>query len=121
MNAPRKLPESLETNRLLERWLRINRDGTVTVYTGKVEFGQGILTAIAQVAGDEFDVALERIRLVPADTVHSPDEGITSGSRSIEESAIALQLGDGTRGRGIGFARYKNLGCYVAVVAEVNV
>ncbi len=91
MSAPRKLPGSLETNRALERWLRINRDGTVTVYTGKVEIGQGILTAIVQVVADELDVGLERIRLEPADTVHSPDEGMTSGSRSIQESAVALR------------------------------
>jgi len=91
MSAPRKLPGSLETNRTLERWLRVNRDGTVTVYTGKVEIGQGITTAITQVVADELDVALECIRLEPADTVHSPDEGMTSGSRSIQESAVALR------------------------------
>ena len=91
MNAPRKLPGNLETNRTLDRWLNINRDGTVTVYTGKVEIGQGILTALTQVVADELDVALERIRLQPASTMHGPDEGITSGSRSIEESAVALR------------------------------
>ena len=91
MNAPRKLPGSLETNRRLDSWLRINRDGTVTVYTGKVEIGQGITTALTQVVADELDVAIERIRLKTAATVRGPDEGITSGSRSIEESAVALR------------------------------
>ena len=91
MNAPRKLPGNLETNRSLERWLRINADGTVTVYTGKVEIGQGILTAIMQVVADELDLSPQRIRLQTADTAHGPDEGITSGSRSIEESAVALR------------------------------
>ncbi len=91
MNAPRKLPGNLETNRTLDRWLRINRDGTVTVYTGKVEIGQGILTALTQVVADELDVALERVRLQPANTLSGPNEGITSGSRSIEESAVALR------------------------------
>ena len=47
MSAPRKLPGSLETNRRLAHWLRINGDGTVTGFTGKVEIGQGILTAIS--------------------------------------------------------------------------
>ena len=91
MNSPRKLPGSLEINRQLDSWLRINRDGTVTVYTGKVEIGQGILTALTQVVADELDVAIERIRLETAATVRGPDEGITSGSRSIEESAVALR------------------------------
>ncbi|MCE9639339.1 MAG: molybdopterin-dependent oxidoreductase [Betaproteobacteria bacterium] len=61
MNAPRKLPGNLETNRALERWLRINADGTVTAYTGKVEIGQGILTAIEQVVADELDVSPQRV------------------------------------------------------------
>ena len=58
MNTPRKLPGSLDTNRLLERWLRINRNGTVTVYTGKVEIGQGILTALLQIVAEELDVVI---------------------------------------------------------------
>ena len=90
MTAPRKLPGSLAANPLLERWLRISREGTVTVFPGKVEIGQGILTAIAQVAADELDVALERIRLEPADTRHSPNEGFTGGSRSVEEGVTAV-------------------------------
>ncbi|MEK6593603.1 MAG: molybdopterin cofactor-binding domain-containing protein [Pseudomonadota bacterium] len=90
MIASRKLPRSLETNPLLGHWLRVNREGTVTVYTGKVEIGQGILTAVVQVAADELDVAIERIRLEPADTRYSPNEGLTSGSRSVEEGVMTV-------------------------------
>jgi CO/xanthine dehydrogenase Mo-binding subunit len=88
----RKLPGSLETNRSLDRWLAINADGTVTVRPGKVEIGQGILTALIQIVAEELDVAVERVRLVPAATTLSPNEGITSGSRSIQESGIALRF-----------------------------
>ncbi|MBI2297209.1 MAG: xanthine dehydrogenase family protein molybdopterin-binding subunit [Betaproteobacteria bacterium] len=88
---PRQLPGSLNTNRRLDRWLKIDRDGTVTVFPGKVEIGQGILTALAQIAAEELDVALERIRLAPAATSYSPDEGVTSGSRSIQEGGMALR------------------------------
>ena len=63
--TPRKLPGSLETNRTLEQWLTINRDGTVTVRPGKVEIGQGILTALAQIAADELDVAYDPSRWCP--------------------------------------------------------
>ncbi len=91
MSTPRKLPGSLETNRRLDRWLRINRDGTVTAFPGKVEIGQGILTALTQIVAEELDVALERIRLAPTDTSYSPDEGVTSGSRSIQEGGTALR------------------------------
>ena len=89
--VPRKLPGSLEDNRTLGRWLRINRDGTVTVFPGKVEIGQGILTALLQIVAEELDVAIDRIRLAPASTSYSPDEGMTSGSRSIQEGGMALR------------------------------
>ena len=95
MNAstptPRKLPGSLETNRALDRWLRFNPDGTVTIFPGKVEIGQGILTVLVQMVADELDIALDRVRLAPADTSRSPNEGMTSGSRSVQESGIALR------------------------------
>jgi CO/xanthine dehydrogenase Mo-binding subunit len=89
--APRRLPGSLDSNRRLDRWLRINRNETVTVFPGKVEIGQGILTALTQIVAEELDVALARIRLAPTDTSYSPDEGVTSGSRSIQEGGDALR------------------------------
>ncbi|MGZ8156899.1 MAG: molybdopterin cofactor-binding domain-containing protein, partial [Burkholderiales bacterium] len=90
--APRKLPGSLETNRRLSQWLTFNADGTVTVRPGKVEIGQGILTALTQIVAEELDIGVERVRLIAAATALSPDEGITSGSRSIQESGIALRF-----------------------------
>ncbi|MGE4112108.1 MAG: molybdopterin cofactor-binding domain-containing protein [Burkholderiales bacterium] len=89
--AARKLPGSLETNRRLDRWITINADGTVTVTPGKVEIGQGILTALVQMTAEELDIDVSRIRLVPASTAVSPNEGITSGSRSIQEGGLALR------------------------------
>jgi len=89
--ALRKLPGNLNTNRRLDRWLRINRDSTVTVFPGKVEIGQGILTALAQIVAEELDVSYGRIRLAPADTTYSPDEGMTSGSQSITDGGVALR------------------------------
>ncbi len=88
---PRKLPGSLDTNRRLDRWLRINRNETVTVFPGKVEYGQGILTALSQIVAEELDVALARIVLARTDTSYSPDEGVTSGSRSLQEGGEALR------------------------------
>jgi len=86
-----KRPGSLEKNPRLSQWLRVHRDGTVSIYSGKVEIGQGILTALAQIAAEELGIALERIRMVPADTAVSPDEGVTSGSLSIQDSGAALR------------------------------
>ncbi len=82
---------SLEKNPRLSQWLRVHRDGTVSIYSGKVEIGQGILTALAQIAAEELGITLERIHMVAADTAASPDEGVTSGSLSVQDSGVALR------------------------------
>jgi len=64
----------------------------VTVFTGKVELGQGIASSLAQVAADELDVAYRRINMVTADTSRTPDEGFTAGSQSIEQSGTAIRF-----------------------------
>ncbi len=73
------------------RRVRLERDGTVTIVTGKVELGQGILTALAQIAAEELDVPLERVRILPPSTAYSPDEGVTSGSLSIQDGGSSLR------------------------------
>src|SRR5690348_14971213 len=88
--ADGKLPGSLEKNRMLDAWLRIAGDGKVTIFTGKVELGQGILTALEQIAADELDIAPERITMISGDTGETPNEGFTSGSQSIEYGGTAL-------------------------------
>jgi len=86
------LPGSLNTNRMLDAWIRINADGTATVFTGKVELGQGILTALAQIAAEELDLPLARLTMISGDTGRTPNEGVTAGSQSIENSGTALRL-----------------------------
>jgi nicotinate dehydrogenase subunit B len=90
--ARTSLPGSLNTNRMLDGWIRINANGTVTVFTGKCELGQGILTALAQIASDELDVSYERIEMVSADTARTPNEGMTAGSLSVENSGTAVRM-----------------------------
>ncbi len=90
-NTKRPLPGSLDTNRNLSQWLDINRDGTVTMRPGKIEIGQGILTALRQIVAEELDVNLERVNVVSAVTALSPNEGVTSGSMSIEQSGTAFR------------------------------
>ena len=70
-----QLPGSLNTNRMLDAWIRIAADGKVTVFTGKVELGQGIVTALAQIAAEELDVPLARVTMVSGDTGRTPNEG----------------------------------------------
>jgi CO/xanthine dehydrogenase Mo-binding subunit len=91
MSEPVKLPGSLDANRRLGQWLRFNADRTVSVLTGKIEIGQGIVTTLAQIAAEELDVELHRIRMAAIDTLASPNEGHTSASRSTDDSGRAVQ------------------------------
>ena len=84
------LPPSLAANPRLDGWLDFSAGGLVTVRPGKVEYGQGVWTALAQIAAEELDVRLDQVRIAPVSTATSPDEGVTSGSRSIEDSGGAL-------------------------------
>jgi CO/xanthine dehydrogenase Mo-binding subunit/aerobic-type carbon monoxide dehydrogenase small subunit (CoxS/CutS family) len=89
---PGKLPASLEQFPDIDSWIRINEDKTITIFTGKVELGQGIKTALAQIAAEELDVSPARIQVVTADTQLTPDEGLTAGSMSIEVSGASLRI-----------------------------
>lgn len=91
MTAPAKLPVSLAANPKLSSWLKFSAQGQVTVSPGKVEIGQGIVTALAQIAADELDIELSRVQMVPASTAMSPNEGVTSGSLSVQQSGRALR------------------------------
>jgi len=89
-SAP-KLPVSLAANPVLSSWVRFSADGHVTVSPGKVEIGQGIVTALAQIAADELDVDIGRVQMVRATTAGSPNEGVTSGSLSVQQSGRAIR------------------------------
>ena len=89
--APDTLPGSLKKEPMLDGWIRIGADGSITVLTGKAELGQGIKTAIIQLAAEELVVAPQRIRLVTADTARTADEGYTAGSHSMQDSGTAVR------------------------------
>ncbi|MEA2834996.1 MAG: nicotinate dehydrogenase subunit [Methylobacteriaceae bacterium] len=86
-----KLPGSLKDAPTLDSWIRIDADGTVTVFTGKCEIGQGIKTALIQVAAEELGLEPNAIRLVTADTTRTANEGFTSGSHSMQDSGTAIR------------------------------
>ena len=85
------LPGSLIRTPELDRWIAIESDGSITVSTGKVELGQGILTAIQLIAAEELDVDPDQIRIRSAQTGITPNEMITAGSMSIEQSGTAVR------------------------------
>ena len=91
MSAP-VLPTSLVDNPRLDRWIHFNADRTVRIATGKVEIGQGVVTALGQIAADELDVPLERVAVLSGSTDHGPDEMYTTSSLSIEMSGGSIRL-----------------------------
>ena len=89
MNAP--LPGPLADNPRLDRWVSFPMPGKVIINTGRVEIGQGVLTAMAQIAADELDVAMSRISIRSGDTELTPNEGYTAGSQSIQFGGVAMR------------------------------
>ena len=89
MNAP--LPGPLADNPSLDRWVSFPSSGKVGIFTGRVELGQGVLTAMAQIAADELDVAMARIVLRSGDTELTPNEGYTAGSHRIQFGGVAMR------------------------------
>jgi nicotinate dehydrogenase subunit B len=76
----------------LDSWIAIAADGTVTAYTGKCEFGQGMHTAQIQLVAEELSVAIDRVKLIQCDTAVAPDQGTTSGSQSTPTNFNARNL-----------------------------
>jgi nicotinate dehydrogenase subunit B len=85
------LPSVLADNLRLDRWLSFATPGKVELATGRVELGQGVLTAMTQIAAEELDVAFERITIRSGDTDRTPNEGYTAGSQSMQAGGIALR------------------------------
>jgi nicotinate dehydrogenase subunit B len=85
------LPGDLRENPHINAWLEILANGRVRVLTGKIELGQGIRTAVAQMAAEELDLDIANVEVLLAETGRTPDEGYTAGSNSIEASAIAIR------------------------------
>ena len=65
-------------------FLAIDGEGIATIYSGKVDLGTGVKTALAQIAADELDLPMSKVRIVQGDTALTPDQGTTWGSLSIQ-------------------------------------
>ena len=75
----------------LDSWIAVRQDGTVTVFTSKVELGTGIETALAQIAAEELDVSWRKIKVDMGDTEKTIDQATTSGSRTIERAGPQIR------------------------------
>src|SRR5205823_3266345 len=91
--AASPLPGNLRGNRRLSQWLRFRADGFVEIFSGKVEIGQGILTALAQIAAEALDVSVASVRMIPASTATSPAKA-ANAHRIVGQAIARLDLPD---------------------------
>ncbi len=89
--APANEAEKERSPRWLDAWLRVEKDGTIRIFTGKVEIGMGVETGFAQIVAEELDVAPASVRFVMGDTSLTPDQGGVGGSTSIAMGAQPLR------------------------------
>src|SRR5215831_10671613 len=75
----------------VDSFLAVNGDGTVTLFCGKVDLGQGLRIAIPQIAAEELGIAVDKIKFVEGDTALTPDQGRTSGSNGIQRGGIQIR------------------------------
>ena len=87
---------SLEKSPNVDDWLTISSDNIITIRTGKVDIGQRISTSLAIIAAEELDVDYDRIHVQRTQTGKAPDEGVTAGSNSMEQSATAIRAASAT-------------------------
>ena len=83
-------PKTIPSDQI-DSWLAVKADGGVTCFTGRVDLGTGVRTALAQIVADELDVDFDRVTLVMGDTARTPDQGTTSASATIQKEAVPLR------------------------------
>ncbi|CAG5073184.1 Nicotinate dehydrogenase subunit B [Dyadobacter sp. CECT 9623] len=83
--------EPVADGQTIDAWIRFDADGKLSVITGKMELGQGIRTALMQMAAEELDIPMNRVKIIIADTGQTQDERYTAGSGSIEGSGRAIR------------------------------
>ena len=75
----------------VDSFLAIDKSGKVTVYSGKVDLGTGVYTALQQIVAEELDVPMNRIELIEGDTLLTPDQGKTWASITIQIGGVQLR------------------------------
>lgn len=100
------LPASATTAKVVapdqvDGFLAIDRQGKVTVYSGKVDLGTGVRTAITQIAAEELDVPVARVSVIQGDTLLTPDQGPTYGSLSIQNGGVQIRQAAATARRAL--------------------
>jgi len=89
-SAEKAIGKTLDVNDV-DGFLAVNADGSVTIYCGKVDLGQGLRIAIPQMAAEELGCAIDRIAMVEGDTALTPDQGPTAGSTGIMRGGVQIR------------------------------
>lgn len=110
------LPADIAANPKLSTWFALEADGRVVFRTGKVELGQGAVTAIAALAAAELTLQPEALTVVAGDTRSGPDEGLTASSLSIEQGGAAARHAAGVLRERLAEAAARRLGVPVAAL-----
>jgi nicotinate dehydrogenase subunit B len=83
-------PRALDAKEV-DSFLAVNGDGTVTLFCGKVDLGQGLRIAMPQIAAEELGIGVDKIKFVEGDTALTPDQGRTSGSNGIQRGGMQIR------------------------------
>src|SRR5581483_7316017 len=89
-SSPYNNPDYLDPTSL-DSWLAVMQDGSVTAFTGKVDLGTGVETALAQIVADELDIPFARVHMVMGDTGKTVDQGRTAGSQTLTRAGVQIR------------------------------
>jgi CO/xanthine dehydrogenase Mo-binding subunit len=120
VSATPTLTGALAEHPALSQWVVFSGPGQVTIFSGKVEIGQGVLTAMVQLAAEELDVAAERIAIESGDTDRTPNEGFTAGSQSMQFGGVALRQACAEVRAAVLSHAAQELGCDVAELSVAD-
>ncbi len=104
----------------VDAFLSIHRDGTVTVFTGKVDLGTGNMTALAQMVAEEMGLAMESVTMVQGDTALTVDQGPTNSSMSIQGAGVQIRQAAATAREALRRLAAQKLGVDQARIAFAN-
>jgi nicotinate dehydrogenase subunit B len=106
-------PQAMKTVALdeVDAFLAIASDQNVSVYSGKVDLGTGVRTAMAQIAAEELDVELARVTVIQGDTLLTPDQGLTAGSLSIQVGGMQVRQAAATARQRLLVEAARRFGC----------
>jgi nicotinate dehydrogenase subunit B len=104
----------------VDAFLAVTADEKVTVYSGKVDLGTGVRTAMSQIAAEELDVDMTRVTVIEGDTLLTPDQGLTAGSLSVQIGGMQLRRAAATARQRLLEEAARRFGCPASNLAIDN-